>query len=175
MRDYAILAALPALGNTDARAPHSRRRSRMKALIVASLGLASSLALALSPAMEKQFIDTYKKAYEAKDTKTLNGLLYTKGADPQALEFYKMMMTADMGGKITSIKLVDLDAEDKKKASETMKGPGGGDMKLTLPAVKKLVIETKSSEGGSSSGTSSSFVGEADGKLWIDTPGPAKK
>lgn len=145
----------------------------MKALIVASLGLASSFALALSPAMEKQFVDTYKKAWEAKDAKTLNGLLYSKGADPQALEFYKMMMTADLGAKITSIKLVDLDAEDKKKAGETMKGPGG-DMKLVLPAVKKLVIETKSNDGGSSSSSSSSFVAEADGKLWIDTPGPAK-
>ncbi len=148
----------------------------MKALIVASLSLASSLAIALSSAMEKQFVDTYKKAWETKDAKTLNGLLYTKGADPQALEFYKMMMTADIGGKLTSIKLVDLDAEDKKKASETMKGPGGAEMKLTLPAVKKLVIESASKDGsGSSSSSSSSFVGEADGKLWIDTPGPAKK
>jgi hypothetical protein len=146
----------------------------MKALIVASLSLASSIAFALSPAMEKQFVDTYKKAYEAKDEKTLNGLLYTKGADPQALEFYKMMLTADMSGKITTIKLVDLDAEDKQKAGATMKGPGGAEMKLTLPAVKKLVIEMASTDGNGSS-SSSSFIGEADGKLWIDTPGPAKK
>jgi len=146
----------------------------MKALIVSSLSLASTIAFALSPAMEKQFVDTYKKAYEAKDAKTLNGLLYTKGADPQALEFYKMMMTADMGSKISSIELVNLDADDKKKASEAMPGPGGGKFKLTLPAVKKLVIKTESKEGGSSSSSSSTFVGEADGKLWIDTPGPAK-
>ena len=145
----------------------------MKALIVASLGLVSSIAFALSPAMEKQFLDTYKKAYAANDSKTLGSLLYSKGADPQALEFYKMMMTAEAGSKIESIELVDLTAEDKKKASETMKGPGGGNMKLTLPAVKKLVIKTASKDGNGSS-SSSSFVGEADGKLWIDTPGPAK-
>jgi hypothetical protein len=148
----------------------------MKALIVASLlSLSPALALGLSPAMEKQFLDTYKKAYNANDAKTLGSLLYAKGADPQALEFYKMMMSADAGSKIESIELVDLTAEDKQKAGETMKGPGGGNMKLTLPAAKKLVIKTTSKDGnGSSSGTSSSFVGEADGKLWIDTPGPAK-
>ena len=145
----------------------------MKALIVASLGLVSSIAFALSPAMEKQFLDTYKKAYAANDSKTLGSLLYSKGADPQALEFYKMMMTAEAGSKIESIELVDLTAEDKNKTNQTMKGPGGGNKKLTIPSVKKHVIKTASKDGNGSS-SSSSFVGEADGKLWIDTPGPAK-
>lgn len=54
-------------------------------------------ALAASPDQEKQFVDTYKKAHEAGDTRTLNALLYTKGSDPQALEFCQMSMAGDGG------------------------------------------------------------------------------
>jgi hypothetical protein len=61
----------------------------------------------------KAFVDAYKKLIEAKDEKALTGFLYTKGADPQALEFYKMMVTSEMGAKITSIQLVDLDARTR--------------------------------------------------------------
>jgi hypothetical protein len=147
----------------------------MKALLCAVLfGFVATPALAASSEQEKQFVDTYKKAYEGKDAKTLKGMLYTKGSDPQAVEFYSMMMTSDMGGKITSIQLVDLTAEDKKRA-EGMKGPDGKMMKLTLTPVKKLVIKTETkSKDGSSSSTSESFVGESDGKLMIPVPGPAK-
>ena len=148
----------------------------MRALIIAlSFAVVPALALAASPAEEKQFVDTYKKAYEAKDAKTLNGLLYTKGSDPQATEFYKMMMTSDFGGKVTSIQLVDLSAEDKKKIADGMKGPDGKMMKPVLTPVKKLVIKTETKDkNGSSTSSSETFVGEADGKLWIPVPGPAK-
>ena len=143
--------------------------------ILACCCAAASTALAASPETEKQFVATYKKAYEAKDGKTLTGLLYTKGADPQALEFYKMMLASEAGGKIASIALVDLSPEDKKKASETMKGPDGRAMKLVLPATKKLVVKSEAKDKtGSSSSSSEVFVGEADGKLYILVPGPAK-
>ena len=146
-----------------------------KFLTVLLLGFASALAFAATPEQEKQFVDTYKKAYEAKDAKTLGTLLYTKGADPQAVEFYKMMMAGDPNGKIVSIKLEPLTAEDKARASKPMQGPGGKSMVLTLAPVKKLMIKTESkSKDGSSSGTSEVFVGEADGKLLILVPGPAK-
>ena len=131
-------------------------------------------ALAATPEQEKQFVDTYKKAYDAKYAKTLNALLYTKGADSQALAFYKMMITSEMGGKITSIQLLDLTADDKARAAKTQ-SPDGRPMKLVLPATKKLVTksETKDKSGSSSSG-SEVFVGESDGRLYILVPAAAK-
>jgi len=130
-------------------------------------------AFAASPDQEKQFVDTYQKAYEAKDSKTLNSLLYTKGADPQALEFYKMMMTGD-GGKVTSIQLLALTPQDKAK-SESGKSPDGKPMKLVLPATKKLVVKTEiKDKNGSSSSSSEIFVGESDGKLYVLVPAAAK-
>jgi hypothetical protein len=54
-------------------------------LIVA--GFSITPALAVSPAQEKEFTDKYKTAFEAKDSATLESLLYTKGADPMVLEF----------------------------------------------------------------------------------------
>ncbi len=127
-------------------------------------------AFAATAEQEKQFVATYQKAYDAKDSKTLVGMLYTKGADPQALEFYKMMIEGGPGGKITSIALVDLTADDKKK-TEGMKGPDGRMMKLVLPATKKLVVKAESKDkNGSSTSSSEVFVGENGGKLYILVP-----
>lgn len=138
-------------------------------------GLLPLVALAATPAQEKAFVDAYKKAYESKDAKGLHALLYTKGADPQALEFYKMMTTDGMGGKIGSIALEPLSADDKAKAMAAMPGPGGKSFRLTLAPVKKLVIKRTSKDAsGSSTSTSQVFVAEADGKLVIPVPGPAK-
>lgn len=134
----------------------------------------ASLAFAATPEQEKQFVATYKKAYEAKDSKTLVGLLYTKGADPQALGFYKMMMGAETGGKLTSIALVQLTADDKKN-SESMKSPDGKTMKLNLPATRKLVLKSEMKDkNGSSTSSSEVFVGEAEGKLWVLVPAAGK-
>ena len=142
--------------------------------VLATLAL-PLIALAATPAQEKAFVDAYKAAYEGKNAKALHEMLYTKGADPQALEFYKMMTTDGMGAKISSIALEPLSDGDKSRASEAMPGPGGKSLKLTLKPVKKLVIKkTQSGGGGSSSSTSTVFVAEADGKLVIPVPGPAK-
>jgi hypothetical protein len=133
------------------------------------------VALAATPAQEKAFVDAYKAAYEGKNAKALHAMLYTKGADPQALDFYKMMMTDGMGAKISSIALEPLTADDKAKAAAAMPGPGGKQYRLTLTPVKKLVIKsTTSGSTGSSTSTNTVFVGEADGKLLIPVPGPAK-
>ncbi|HVO86959.1 MAG TPA: hypothetical protein VMV45_00335 [Casimicrobiaceae bacterium] len=141
------------------------------AIAVLLLSLVAAAALAASPAQEKQFVDSYRKAYEAKDAKTLQSMLYTKGADPQALEFYKAMMTAEMGAKIASIDLLDLTANDKSEMASA-KGPDGKPMKLVLPATKKLVIKSQTKDkNGSSSSTSQVFVGESDGKLYVLVPG----
>src|SRR5438552_7781 len=91
-----------------------------------------------TPAQEKDFVDKYKAALES--------FLYTKGANPMALEFYKMMQSEGAGtGKISKIELVDLTPEDAKKASEVMDGPDGSKSQLPLKPTKKLkiTIETK--------------------------------
>ena len=133
------------------------------------------IAIAATPAQEKAFVDAYKAAYEGKNDKALHAMLYTKGADPQALEFYRMMMSDGSGGKISSIALEPLSDADKAKAGAAMPGPGGKSMKLTLMPVKKLVIKRSEKSGsGSSTSTSTVFVAEADGKLVIPVPGAAK-
>src|SRR5438132_7122456 len=88
------------------------------------------LTLALStvtgtPEQEKAFTDKYKAAMEGKDTATLESFLYTKGADPAAVEFYKMMQSGGAGEKIASLELVSLTPEDLKKATTPMDGPTG--------------------------------------------------
>ena len=144
-----------------------------KAIAILLLVIAPIAGFGATPAQEKAFVDAYKKAFETKDEKTLTGFLYTKGADPQALDFYKMMMTSGMGSKITSIQLTDLDDSDKKRA-QGGPGPDGRMMKFTLPPTKKLVIKSETKDAnGSSSSSSETFVAEADGKLVIPVPGPA--
>lgn len=145
-----------------------------KAISMLLLALVPVTGFSATPAQEKAFVDAYRKAVEAKDEKTLTGFLYTKGADPQMLEFFKMMMTSDMGNKVTSIQLADLDDKDKKRA-QGGPGPDGKPMKFTLPPTKKLVIKTESKDAnGSSSSSSEVFVAESDGKLVIPAPGAAK-
>ncbi len=150
-------------------------------IIVATLAAFLAAALvpaagfAATPAQEQAFVDTYRKAFEGKDAKTLHSLMYTEGADPKALGFYRMMTTVGMGSKVASIALVDLTAEDRARADRTMPSLDGKPLKLSLRPVKKLVIrvETKAADS-SSTGTSEVFVAEHDGKLWIPVPAPAK-
>ena len=150
----------------------------MKKIIIALaliVGLAiPSFSFAANP-QEQSFIDAYKKAYEAKDGKGLEALLYTKGADPMALQFYTMMMTADMGGKITSIELKDLTPEDLKKATEVMPSPNGGQSKLPVTPTKKLVLKIETADAnGKSTSSSESYVANVDGKFLIPVPAPVK-
>jgi len=147
-------------------------------LFLATLFLAPLCAISLhagTPAQEKAFVDKYKSAFEAGDKATLESFLYTKGANPMALEFYKMMQTEGAGGKITKIELVDLTPEDAKKASEVQTGPDGKKAQLPLKPTKKLMItvETKDANGSSSS-SSESFVAETDGKYVIPVPADVK-
>lgn len=130
--------------------------------------------VAATPEQEKAFTDKYKAAMEGKDTATLESFLYTKGADPAAVEFYKMMQSGGAGDKISTIELVNLTPEDVKKATTPMDGPTGK-VCLTLKPTKKLVIKVEKKDGsGSSSSTSENFVAEKDGKFVIPVPGPCK-
>lgn len=138
-----------------------------------ALFIAMALPVAAGPS-EKEFTDKYKKAFEAKDTATLESFLYTQGSDPAALEFYKMMQSGEAGEKISSIQLVNLTPEDVKKATTPMDGPTGKAC-LTLKPTKKLVIKIeKKDASGSSSSSSENFVAEKDGKFVIPVPGPCK-
>jgi len=136
--------------------------------------LAFSL-IAATADQEKAFTDKYKTAFEGKDTATLESFLYTQGADPGIVEFYKMMQSGEAGEKISNIELVSLTPEDVKKASTPMDSPAGGKVCLTLKPTKKLVIKVeKKDANGSSSSSSENFVAEKDGKFVIPVPGPCK-
>jgi hypothetical protein len=148
-----------------------------KRIFTAPCALLFSAALgivAATPEQEKAFTDKYKAAMESKDTATLESFLYTKGSDPTALEFYKMMQSGEAGEKISSIELVNLTPEDVKKAMTPMDGPTGK-VCLTLKPTKKLIIKVEKKDGsGSSSSSSENFVAEKDGKFVIPVPGPCK-
>jgi len=149
----------------------------MKTKLIALLFALSCGGLyAGTPAQDKDFVDKYKAAYEKGDKAVLESFLYTKDANPMALEFYKMMQAEGAGtAKISKIELVDLTPEDVKKASEVQTGPDGSKAKLPLTPSKKLKIsiETKDANGSSTS-SSENFVAEKDGKYVIPVPAVAK-
>jgi hypothetical protein len=129
-----------------------------------------------TPAQDKEFVEKYKVAYEKGDKAALAAFLYTKDANPMALEFYKMMQAEGAGtAKISKIELVDLTPEDVKKASEVQTGPDGSKAKLPLTPTKKLKIsiETKDANGSSTSSTEN-FIAEKDGKYVIPVPAVVK-
>lgn len=148
-------------------------------LVLAALLITPLCATSLcagTPAQEKEFLDKYKAAFEKGDKATLESFLYTKDANPMALEFYKMMQSEGAGtGKISKIELVDLTPEDVKRASETQTGPDGSKAQLPLKPTKKLkiTIETKDANGSSSS-SSENFIAEKDGKFVIPVPATVK-
>ncbi len=148
---------------------------KISTLFLALLVTMSLHVAAATPEQEKAFTDKYKKAFEAKDMATLQSFLYTQGADPAIVGFYKMMQSGEAGEKISNIELVALTPEDAKKAATPMDSPTGGQVCLTLKPTKKLIIKVeKKDASGSSSSTSENFIAEKDGKFVIPVPGPCK-
>ena len=147
----------------------------MKSFIaIFSLLFTLSISAHATPEQEKAFVQKYKTALEAKDTTTLQSCLYTTGADPMIVGFYKMMQSNGEGDKVSKIDLVDLTADDMKKATAPQDGPSGK-VCLNLQPTKKLVIMIeKKDENGSSSNTTENFIAEKDGKFVIPVPGPCK-
>ena len=97
-------------------------------------------------------------------------MLYTKDADPRAVEFYKMMLTNNAGGKILSIELVALTPEDKARLAK-MPSPDGKPMHMNLPVIMKLVVKSeKKDENGSITSNNEVFVAESAGKIVIPVP-----
>jgi hypothetical protein len=123
----------------------------------------------------KAFTEKYKAAFEKKDTAALESFLYTEGSDPTIVDFYKMMQSAEAGGTVSKIELLDLTPEEAQKAAGAQDSPDGKKVCLPLKPTKKLVIAVTTKDGDSSgTSTSTNFVAEKDGKFVIPVPGPCK-
>ena len=143
-------------------------------LVILSILLIPGLCARAATEQEKAFVEKYKTALETKDTTTLQSCLYTTGANPMIVGFYKMMQSNGEGDKVSKIDLVDLTTDDVKKATAPQDGPSGK-VCLNLKPTKKLVIVIeKKDENGSSTNTTENFIAEKDGKFVIPVPGPCK-
>jgi hypothetical protein len=150
----------------------------MKTLVASIVAFNCSLAFALAatPEQEKAFVDAYKKALEAGDSQTLASFLYTEGAQPEQIEFFKMMQMLEPGAKITSIELVTPSAADMAKLNKPMMMPDGKSYVMGVKPSKQLVVVSERNDAtGSGKTTSKSPVAEVKGKLVIPVPVPAKK
>ena len=123
---------------------------------------------------EKAFVDSYKKAFEAKDTAALESFLYTQGSDPGILGIYKTMQSSQAGEKISKIELVDFTAEEMKKVAMPKDSPMGGKVCFPLQPSKRLMITIDKKDAKGTLTTSGNFIAEKDGKFVIPVPGPCK-
>ena len=123
---------------------------------------------------EKAFVDSYKKAFEAKDTAALQSFLYTQGSDPGILEIYKRMQSSDAGEKISKIELIDFTAEEMQKVAVPKDSPSGGKVCFPLQPSKRLMITIDKKDAKGTFSTSGNFIAEKDGKFVIPVPGPCK-
>jgi hypothetical protein len=153
----------------------SNCREFMKSFVaILSLSFILNISAQATPEQEKAFVEKYKTALETKDATTLQSCLYTTGADPMIVGFYKMMQSNGEGDKVSKIDLVELTPDDVKKATAPQDGPSGK-VCLNLKPTKKLVIVTeKKDENGSSTNTTENFIAEKEGKFVIPVPGPCK-
>lgn len=147
---------------------------KLRILLPAIASLTFSLS-AITPEAQKSFVDTYKKAFEANDTKTLASFLHTEGAAAETIDFITMMQTAEAGSKLSSIQLETVTAEEAKRKSEPMEMPDGKRYVMPFTPTHQLVLKMESKDAsGSSSSTSKLPVAEHKGKIVILVPVPAK-
>lgn len=140
--------------------------------LFAALSLAAHAA---TPEQEKAFVESYKKAIEANDTKALAAFLFTEGAAKETVEFFTMMQTSNAGQKVSSIELVTPSKEESAEFGKAKVMPDGKKYKMPFVPTKQLVITIEEkSDSGSSKSTSKCAVGEKNGKLVIPVPVPAK-
>lgn len=142
-------------------------------MVALMLGAAQPPINAQTPA-EKAFMETFRKAYEATDEKTLDGLLYTKGADKDMIDMFGIMLSMGAGKKITSISIQPVSEADLKRLA-AMTDEKGRPVMSPLPVNRKLVFrsESKTARGGTES-TTSILLAEDGGKLVIPVPVPAR-
>ena len=145
-------------------------------LAIIALSFAFTPAHGATPEQEKAFVAAYKKALESGDKEALAGFLYTEGAQPEQIEFFKMMQQSNIGSKVSSIELVTPTAAEAERFNKPMMMPDGKSYVMGLKPTKQLVIVSETKTGDSSSkSTSKSPVAEKNGKLVIPVPVPAKK
>ena len=125
-------------------------------------------------AKEKAFVESYRKAFEAKDIAALQSFLYTEGSDPGILEIYKKIQSSDAGEKIFRIELVDFTAEEMEKIAMPKDSPTGGKVCFPLQPIKRLMITIDKKNANGLSNISGNFIAEKDGKFVIPVPGPCK-
>lgn len=143
--------------------------------ILSGIILLSHTAIAATPEQEKTFVESYKRAFEAGDEKTLTSFLHTKGAAQDTVEFFTMMQTAEAGHKVASIELVTPTKEQMERYNTPMEMPDGKKYKMPVKPSKMLVIVVEIKDAsGSSKSTAKSPVAEIDGKLVIPVPVPAE-
>lgn len=146
--------------------------NQLTTTLLAAFSIAASAA---TPAQEKAFVESYKKALESKDTAALKAFLHTEGATPETVEFFTMMQEMTAGQKIASIELVTPSKEDAAKFNKPMEMPDGKTYKMPFAPSKQLVVTIEEKNGDNvSKNTSKSPVGEKNGKLVIPVPVPAK-
>jgi hypothetical protein len=177
-----VLGKFPAVAMLDVHLPTTdgcsidttnsnchRQVMNLRNLLLAFV-LATPVLSHASPDSEAAFVEAFTKAFKSKDKEALVGFLYTKGADPMAVEFYSMMLTESAGAEEVEINLVDLTPEEAKEASAPQEGPDGSMIAFPIKATKRLVIITEQ-DGGKA--TSKVYVAEVDGKMVIPVPAPA--
>src|SRR5438094_7926097 len=95
-------------------------------LITTLLIIPGLFARTANAEQEKAFVEKYESALEANDSATLQSVLYTTGADPMPVGFYKMMQRGGAGDNVSNIELVDLTPDAVKKATAPQDSPKGG-------------------------------------------------
>jgi hypothetical protein len=144
-------------------------------LVLAAACVATGSLAAATPEQEKAFVEKYKSAFQSGDKAALEAFLYTVGANPQALQFYKVMQSKGLGGEITDIALLPLTPEDVARVEKGGTGPGGQKYKLPLKPTKKLKMAwVKRTADGATTSVTELMVAEKDGKLVIPAPVVAK-
>jgi hypothetical protein len=145
-------------------------------LLIITVALPLCSARAASPAEEKAFVESYKKALEAGDAKALAGFLYTEGAQPEADRILQDDANDESGRKSHEHRTGDTISSRRGKIQQTDDHARWKVLRDGLKPTKQLVIvsETKDANGSNKS-TSKSPVAEKNGKLVIPVPVPAKK
>jgi len=137
-------------------------------LIITTLLFAVCTAFSATPEQEKAFLESFKKAFEAGDVKTLDASLLTEGVNAEIKEMLTGLQRIDVGKPVESIKLVAVTDADRARYGDVMDMPDGKKYKMPVPPTKLLVIKSK---GGA---TSKAPVAEKDGKLVVLLPVEAK-
>lgn len=170
----AVSSSLEHVTSTHNPSIHKPIAMKSKLILIAFAAIAMN-ANAITPESEKAFVDAYKKAFEANDTKTLAAYLLTDGAAKDTVEFFSLMQTAEAGKPVTSIKLEKVSKEEAEKKSKPMEMPDGKMYKMPFLPTHQLVIEMQQKDSsGTSSSTSKLPVAEHKGRIVIPVPVPAK-